>query len=531
MSYREVTMIELKEILRLWRLGVPKKRIATLLGVDAKTVRRYTRAAKDAGLDTARTEASAPTEEEVSAVLGVLRHRPQRDRGEAWAACEGEAERLRAWLADGVRLSKVARLLRREGILVPYSTLHRYAVERLDFGRAAPTVPVVDGEPGRELQVDTGWVIRLEPDPGGRSRRLRAWIFTPAVSRYRFVWPTESETTASAIEACEAAWDFYGGVFAVLVPDNTKAIVVDPDPLGARIVSVFLEYAQARGFVVDPARAGRPRDKARVERAVRDVRDDCFGGERLRNIAQTWRRARQWCEEEYGLRRHSTTGRLPREHFESEEKPRLLPVPTARYDVPSWYEPLVGRDHFAQVARSLYSLPTRWIGRRLRARADRTTVRFYDGATLVKTHPRVGPGLRSTDVSDFPPDQARYATRDIDLLARQAAHHGKAIGAMARALLDGPLPWTRMRRVYALLGLVRRYGRERVEAACQEALGADMLDVRRLSRMLVAGGKRPVQLPLRSAEVIPLARYLRPASTYALERSPKAPSPNEEENE
>jgi transposase len=93
---------------------------------------------------------------------------------------------------------------------------------------------------------------------------MKAWIFTPVVSRYRFVYPVERETTETAIEACEAAWDFYGGVFAVVIPDNTSAIITRADPLGAAIHTAFLEYSQSRGFVIDPARVRRAKDKARV---------------------------------------------------------------------------------------------------------------------------------------------------------------------------------------------------------------------------------------------------------------------------
>ena len=68
-------------------------------------------------------------------------------------------------------------------------------------------------------------MMSLEPDERGRRRRLRAWILSPALSLYRFDHPCLVETTASAIEGCEAAWEFYGGVFWTLVPDNTKVIV------------------------------------------------------------------------------------------------------------------------------------------------------------------------------------------------------------------------------------------------------------------------------------------------------------------
>jgi hypothetical protein len=80
------------------------------------------------------------------------------------------------------------------------------------------TVPVADGEPGQELQLDTGWMTYLEADEHGRRRRFKAFIFTPNVSRYRFVYPVGRERTEDAIEACEAAWEFYGRVFHVLRP-------------------------------------------------------------------------------------------------------------------------------------------------------------------------------------------------------------------------------------------------------------------------------------------------------------------------
>jgi hypothetical protein len=141
-------------------------------------------------------------------------------------------------------------------------------------------------------------------------------------------------------------------------------------------------------------------------------------------------------------------------------------------------------------------------------------VRFYDHGALVKTHSRQPPGGRSIDPSDFPAHKSAYALRDVAFLKRQAAEHGEAIGRFAQALLDVPLPWTRMRRVYALLGLVRRYGAERVEQTCRVALGVEMLDVNRLQRMLAAAATPP---PSTTASTnAPPARHLRPASEFAL---------------
>jgi hypothetical protein len=247
---------------------------------------------------------------------------------------------------------------------------------------------------------------------------------------------------------------------------------------------------------------------------VRHVRDDCFAGEHLLDIDHARQHARRWCLEQYGLRRHSTTQRLPLELFEAEELPALLPAPTTPYDVPLWASPKVARDHYAQVARALYSLPTRFIGRTLRARADRSLVRFYDGALLVKTHPRVAPGQRSTDPDDFPEHKRAYAHRDLAFLQRQAAAFGDAVGRFAAALLDDPLPWTRMRRVHSLLDLARKYGAARVDPTCRAALDAEMLDVHRLRRMLELA---PVSRAASTATApVAATRFLRPTQQYAL---------------
>ena len=71
-----------------------------------------------------------------------------------------------------------------------------------------------------------------------------------------------------------------------------------------------------------------------------------------------------------------------------------------------------------------------------------------------------------------------------------------------------------MRRVYALIGLAKRYGDVRVEAVCVTALAAGMLDVRRLERMLQQAV--PPATPAPSARILPLPRYLRASQQYAL---------------
>lgn len=109
-------------------------------------------------------------------------------------------------------------------------------------------------------------------------------------------------------------------------------------------------------------------------------------------------------------------------------------------------------------------------------------MRIFARGQLVKVHTRQAPGRRSTDADDLPSHKTAYAMRDLDKLQHMAAGHGDAIGAYAAALLDIPLPWTKMRQVYALLGLVKKWGPERVNTACKRALEAEAVNVGRIGR-------------------------------------------------
>jgi hypothetical protein len=176
----------------------------------------------------------------------------------------------------------------------------------------------------------------------------------------------------------------------------------------------------------------------------------------------------------------------------------------------------VHRDHHIEVARALYSVPGALIGQHVDVRADSRLVRIWHRGRLVKTHPRQQPGRRSTDPADLPEHASVYATRDIGYLQRQADDAGPAIGGYAAALLDCPLPWTRMRQVYALLGLVRKWGPGRVEAACARALEAEAISVPLIGRMLARGTEHQ-QLP-RTPPLpgMPPPRFARDAAHFAV---------------
>ncbi|MCI0687076.1 MAG: hypothetical protein L0Y54_07565, partial [Sporichthyaceae bacterium] len=380
--------------------------------------------------------------------------------------------------------------------------------------REQTTVRVVDGDPGSESRVDFGR-LGLVPDPAAGARRLvQGLIFTAVYSRHMFVYPTYRQTLAEVIAGFEAAWVFFGGIFAVVVPDSMKAIVERADATEPRLNDAFREYAQARGFVVDPARVRRPCDKPRVERCVQYVRSSFFAGEAFRDVSDCRKQAMVWCRGVAGQRVHGTARCRPIEVFTAEEQPLLRPVPAESFSVAVFSQPKVAPDRHVRVGQALYSVPGELVGQRLTARADQTTVKLFCRGQLLKVHPVVPPGRRHTDPADLPSEVTVSAMRDLNTSQRKASAHGEHVGAYAAALLEHPLPWTTTRQVYRLLGLVRRHGAERVEQACTRTLDAEAVNVGLIERMLTRGldGQPPTQQPGTAA------RFVRDTNDFAVRR-------------
>lgn len=516
MAYREVSVTEVNEVLRCWLVDqrAGERTIAARAGVDRKTARRYVAAALAAGASRDRGVGQL-TDELIGAVIAAVRPVRPAGHGAAWAALLAVEDDIRGWLTADLQLTNIHGKLARRGVVVPYRTLHRFAVARFGFGRARTTVRVADGEPGAECQLDFGRMGLVFDSASGRRRVAHALVFTACYSRHTFVWLSFTQTLAVVIDGAEAAWEFFGGCFRVLVPDNLTPVVAKADALTPTFTVGWLDYAQARGFVTDPARVHSPKDKPRVERVVQYVRGSFFAGEEFVDLDDAQSRAERWCATTAGLRLHGSTARRPAEHFAEAEAALLLPV-VGRYDPPVFATPKVARDCHIEVARAIYSIPAAYRGQRVDVRADAALVKVFHRGQLIKVHPRTRPGGRVTDPGDLPEGAADDALRDAASLQAKAAAAGPAVGVYATRLLEVPLPWTRMRTVYRLLGLVRSYGGEAVNAACVQALELDVLDVTKVARVLEAGRENAPVAPTGGVLVGGPARFARDTTEFAV---------------
>ena len=129
MVYREVSVIEVREVLRAWLAGKSERAVAAQAGVNRKTGKRYVRAAVAAGLSRGGGEEQL-TDELIGQVVSVVRPARPDGHGQGWAELEARREQIAEWAAAGVPVVKIGILLARQGVVVAERTLHRFVAER-----------------------------------------------------------------------------------------------------------------------------------------------------------------------------------------------------------------------------------------------------------------------------------------------------------------------------------------------------------------------------------------------------------------
>lgn len=523
MAYRELGMWEVLDVLRRVQRGETRRGIERATGRSRKTIHRYVKTAAKLGWEPG--VGGEPDEALAARVAQRLRPGPGESAagGTTEAVLTAHRDQLRAWLAPddgtrGLRLSKVKALLARQGVVVPYSSLHRFVVAECGFQDARRlTVRRAECAPGELAEVDFGR-LGLVWDPETKRRRVaHALLVTLVYSRHQYVHVSFSQTMGDLIAGLEDAWEFFGGVPARVVLDNLRAAVAKADRYDPVFSRTFSEYATWRGFVIDAALPRHPTGKPLVERNVQYVRESCFRGEEFLDLAHVQREVVRWCCEVAGQRVHGTTRQRPLVVFENEEKPKLAALEKGRFDPPVWAECKVHGDHHVQFRKALYSVPTRHVGRTVTVRGDTKLVRIFVGGECVKTHAPVAEGKRSTDYKDYPEELAPYAMRDPEAVIREAERVGEHVGRFMARLLAGPFPWAKLRQAQGLLRLGNKYGKARIEAACRRAIYFDLINVRRVETMLEAalGGEPPASRRAGAQVVLlPTARFLRPAASF-----------------
>jgi transposase len=498
MARRTFDVIDICEIFTHWHAGRSKNEIAGSLGLSRNTVRKYVAAAEAAGMAPGGPAVSQQEWAELTREW-FPELADTRLRQVTWPVIGVHRDYIVEQLGAGVTMATIHQRLRDErGLAVSVASLRRYVAANLPEGARRSQVTVlrlVPAEPGQEAQIDYGQLGRWLDPRTGRRHVVNAFAMVLCCSRHMFVRPVLVMDQRAWTECHVAAFGFFGGVPARLVPDNLRTGVDRPDLYDPKINRAYAELAAHYGCLVDPARSRKPRDKARVERPMPYIRDSFWRGREFTSIEQMQAEAERWCTEVAGRRScRPLDGAAPAAVFAAAEKDALRPLPADPFVLAEWSRCKVGPDIHASVAKALYSIPWQHIGKTLDVRLTSSMAQFFDRGELVKTHVRVSRG-KQTDLADYPPEKIAFHMRTPAWCRKKAAEIGPACSELIGGLLEDNALY-RLRAAQGVLHLADRHQPGRLEAACAKAAAAGDPSYRTVKGILAAGTEQvPVTAP------------------------------------
>lgn len=334
--------------------------------------------------------------------------------------------------------------------------------------------------PGQEMFVDfSGKHLYLTSRDTGERRPVEIFVASLGCSQLLFVCAVASQKKADWIEANVRALEYFGGVAAMIMPDNLKSAVTKPAGRGreAQINRSYLDFADHYDTVIVPARPVHPQDKALAEIAAR--------------IANMWVIALLRNHTFYSLdemnalirpivdrindKRSRRLGASRRELFEEREAGCLKPLPATRHEYTEWYDGIrVPKDYHIAFNRDFYSVPHHLAFRTISFCVTRSTIRFYaeQSSAPVAIH-TLGPGtgINITHRDHMPEAHRAYAGRNVEELLAWADSVGPEVRGLFDALIKNPRihAISAIRQMSSAQKLAREYGYQRMVSACRYA--------------------------------------------------------------
>ena len=321
--------------------------------------------------------------------------------------------------------------------------------------------------PGEEAQVDYGEGALTRVPGSERYRKPRLFVMTLRYSRRSFrrvVWKSSQETWA---RLHEEAWAYFGGACRYVVLDNLKEGVIKPDLYEPRLNAVYAAALKHYGVVGDPARVRDPNRKGTVEHAIGHTQATALKGRRFETIEEQNAHLEHW-ETKWAAQRIHGSERRQVEAMFQEEKPHLLPLPLLGMQYFTEGQYTVNDDSCVRVDHSSYAARPAVIGSRVLVRlfARRLEIRDLRTQALLRTHDRAErPGTVVLPMNE----RVFNPSRETQRILGQAKAIGVATHKLCQTLFERE-GRVGQRKIWGIVGLVQRYPRRLIDAACARAM-------------------------------------------------------------
>jgi transposase len=307
-----------------------------------------------------------------------------------------------------------------------------------------------------------------------RSPKHRSSWLPLAASNYTFAEASLAQDLPSWIKSHIHAFEFFGAIPEILVPDNLKAGITNPCRYEPDINPTYQDLAEHYDTTVIPARSRKPRDKAKVESAVlvaerwilAALRNHTFFSLAELNTAIAAKL------QDLNNRKFQKLDATRRELFETIDKPALKPLPSRPYEYAEWKKARVNIDYHIEIDRHYYSVPYQLVKEQVDVRITSSALEVLFKNKRVASHPRdYRQGSFTTLTEHMPKSHKRYLDWTPSRIIRWAEKNGPKTQKLVTRILDSRShPEQGFRSCLGIMRLGKRYSSERLEAACERVL-------------------------------------------------------------
>jgi transposase len=482
MPKRRVSMRKIKEVLRLkWETGLSNRAIAASCSIGETTVREYLMRAAQAGLSwplPGELDDAALERRLFKAPLGpATRRRPTPDFEQVHRELKRKGVTLyllwhefKQAHPDGYQYSQFCEQYRRwAGKLDVWMRQHHKAGEKLFVDYAGQTVAVVSGSTGevREAQI---------------------FVAVLGASNYTYVEAAWTQSLPEWIMAHVRAFSYLQGCPTIVVCDNLRSAVSRACRYEPDVNPTYLAMARHYGVAVLPARAGKPRDKAKAENGVLNVERQILAPLRDRtffSLAELNQGIKDLLRR-YNERPFQKLEGSRKSLFETLDRPALTPLPQEPYEYAEWKKARVNIDYHIDADGHYYSVPHELARQQVDLRTTVTAVEVFYRGTRVASHMRSYlKGRHTTVTSHMPKNHQAHHGWTPERIVRWAKKFGGATAEVAGQIIESRAhPQQGYRSCLGLLRLGEHFGPERLEAACARALAIQAPSYRSVKSIL-----------------------------------------------
>ena len=460
-------MRKIKEMLRLKAAGLSVRQMAASLHLSVGAIAKYLKAAEGAGLSWPLPDSLDETQ--LEALLFPAAPAPSRFAQPDFHYLHQELKR------KGVTLALLWEEYCQACTGTPYQYsqfCHRYGL----YARRLKLSMRQDHRAGEKLFVDySGDSLCLIDRQTGEIRPTQLFIAVLGASSYTYAEATLTQKLPDWIGAHVRAFEFFGAVPALIVPDNLKSAVSRVCWYEPQINPTYAAMAEHYGTAILPARPGKPRDKPKAEAGVL--------------LAQRWINARLRNHTFFNLHELNAAIRAlldrlnarafqknrdecRRSLFEALDRPAMLSLPPHAFECFEERKARVNIDYHIEVEKHYYSVPYQLAKEEVLVRITERVVEIFQRDKRVASHPRCfSPGGHTTVTAHMPKAHQKYLEWTPGRLVAWGRQTGPATGRVVEAILaNRPHPEQGFRSCLGLLSLSKKYGKERLEAACRRSL-------------------------------------------------------------